>query len=469
MSEKKIVLTPSQRRMVLSDATVVVLIGPKGEGKTYAALPAIFYHCKKFSEPVRGAIVRDRFTNIQRHTIPSIMKAVGSLVTFHRDGALMKGPNFEADLFGVDDLGDVQNIHGSEYMWVWIEEPAPVFEVGSAGIREEVFDMIYARGGRSEGAIDKVFVTMNPASKAHWTWKRFVLHPEADFEIIRIPYGENPHLPPKEREKTKRAFKNRPDLYQRYVKGEFASVSLGQAVTPEFSEIKHRSLFPLIPQEIPSFRFWDGGLFPTCVFVQIHPNGQIVVYKSLRGNDIGMHQHITLNVKPYMAMSAFHKVHEWRDIGDPSLFNRDPMDSNLNVAQIIEEELDTTFELGEMSWENRKEVLKEVLTRDVDGQPRFIVNSDDDVMIEALGGGWHYHKNSSGQVLTEKPMKDIHSHPGDALSHGLAAILMPQSNRKPQVIKANMDFNIFDDGQPQRNLQNPQTHQKEDDWSPYSY
>ena len=455
----------------MSEGTVVILIGPKGEGKTYAALPAIFRHSAKFPEPIRGAIVRDRFTNIQRHTIPSIMKAVGGLVTFHRDGALMKGPNFEADLFGVDDLGDVQNIHGSEYMWVWIEEPAPVFEVGSAGIREEVFDMIYARGGRIEGAIDKVFVTMNPASKAHWTLKRFILHPEPDFDLIRIPYGENPHLPSKEREKTKRAFKNRPDLFTRYVRGEFASVSLGQAVTPEFSEIRHRSLVPLIPDNLASFRFWDGGLYPTCVFVQIHPNGQIICYKTLRGNDIGMRQHIGLNVKPYMAMSPFHRVNEWRDIGDPSLMNRDPMDSNLNVAQIIEEELDTVFEPGEMSWENRKEVLKEVLTRDIDGNPRFIVNYEDDVMIEALGGGWHYHKNSSGQILQDKPMKDIHSHPGDALSHGLAAILMPQTNRKQNITQAATDFDVFDENQSRRLLrqQQEQHNRQSSEFNPYEY
>jgi hypothetical protein len=468
MTEKRVKLNPSQERMALSQATVVVLIGPKGEGKTYGAMASIFTHARRFKEPIRGAIVRDRFTNIQRHTIPSIIKAVGNVVTFHRDGALMKGPNFECDLFGVDDLGDVQNIHGSEYMFVWMEEPAPVFEVGSAGVREEVFDMCYARGGREEGAIDKVFVTMNPASKAHWTWKRFVLHPEPDFEVIRIPYGENPFLPPKEREKTKRAFKNRPDLYTRYVTGEFASVSLGQSVTPEFSEIKHRSPYPLTPLEIPSFRFWDGGLFPTCVFVQIHPNGQIVVYKSLRGNDMGMRQHITLNVKPYMAMSEFHKVHDWRDIGDPSLLNRDPRDSNLNVAQIIEEELDTTFEEGEMSWESRKEVMKEVLTRDLDpGQPRFLLNYEDDVMIEALGGGWHYQKNSSGQVLTEKPVKDIHSHPADALSHGLAAILMPVSHRKPQTNRANTEFNVFDDDRQRGSGENQQARQEE--WSPHYY
>lgn len=454
MSDKQIIFTPSQQRMVLSPKTVVVLIGPKGEGKTYGAIGAIIYLAKRFNYKIRGAIIRDRFTNIQRHTIPSINKAVGSVVTFHRDGALAKGPNFEADLFGVDDLADISNIQGSEYYFVWIEEPAPIFDVGSSGIREEVFTMCYARGGREAGAIDKVFVTMNPASKSHWTYKKFVLNSssefldektgESDIEVIRIPYGENPHLPEKERAKTMRAFKGRPELYARYVSGEFSNVNLGMSVTPGFSELFHRSQSVIEPWETLTFRLWDGGLWPTCVFLQIFPNGQIVCLKTVRGENIGMKQLIEYTIKPLLA-TQFRMVKEWRDIGDPSLWNRDPMDSTKSVAEIIEDQLGTVYEAGEMGWNNRREALTNLFTRIVDGQPGFLVSSGDDIMIEALGGGWHYHKNAAGQILTDQPVKDQHSHPGDALSHGINAILNPTGAKPNRPEKCQSDFNLFDE------------------------
>lgn len=446
MSDIKIDLTrhPSQKRMILSDKTVVVLIGPKGEGKTYGAIGSILYHAKHFGHKIRGAVIRDRFTNIQRATIPSIQKAVGSIIIFHRDGALMRGPNFEADLFGVDDLADVSNIQGTEYMFVWIEEPAPTFDVGSTGIREEVFTMCYARGGREKGAIDKVFVTMNPASKNHWTYKKFILNPEADFEVIRIPYGENLDLPDTERAKTMRAFRNNPAMYARYVSGEFSSVHLGLSVTPGFSELFHRSPVVIEPFETLTFRLWDGGLWPTCAFLQIFPNGQIVCLKTLRGENIGMKQFLEYSVQPLIA-EKFHKVHEWRDIGDPSLWNTDPMDSTKSVAEVIENTLGTVYESGEMGWDNRREALTNLFTRVIDGQPGFLVSSDDDIMIEALGGGWHYHKNSAGQILTDKPVKDQHSHPGDALSHGITAILSPSGKAPNRPEKCLTDFNIFDE------------------------
>jgi hypothetical protein len=449
--------------MVRSDKTVVVLIGPKGEGKTYGAIGAILHHATRFPYKIRGAVIRDRFTNIQRHTIPSIMKAVGDVVTFHRDGALMKGPNFEADLFGVDDLADLSNLQGSEYYFVWIEEPAPVFEVGSAGLREDVFDICYARGGREEGAIDRVFVTMNPASKAHWTYKRFVLKPETDFEVIRIPYGENPHLPSKEREKTKRAYINRPEMYMRYVSGEFSSVNLGEAVVPEFSELRNRSYYPLVPFETLTFRLWDGWMNPTCVFVQITPRGQIEILATLCGENIGVKQLINDSVKPLIA-TKFYKIKEWRDIGDLHLRDKDQSDSTKSAAEIIENEFHTYFEDGEMSWERRRETLKEGFNMTVDGDPKIVVSCDDDVMLEALGGGWHYHKNSSGLVLTDKPVKDKYSHPGDALSHGLAAILHPgESASKPRVEKYETLYDPFVEDRPRLYAPEP----KLTEWNPF--
>ena len=477
MSDKQIHLLPSQSRMALSDKTVVVLIGPKGEGKTCGAVAAIMRHAQKFPYKIRGAVIRDRFTNIQRHTIPSILKASGGVITFHRDGALMKGPNFEADLFGVDDLGDISNIQGSEYYFVWIEEPAPIFDVGSTGIREEVFTMCYARGGREVGAIDRVFVTMNPASKSHWTYKKFILNPmidfwdektkELDIEVIRIPYGENTNLPDKERAKTMRAFKNRPELYARYVSGEFSNVNLGLSVTPEFSELSHRSPVVIEPFETLTFRLWDGGLWPTCAFLQIFPNGQIVCLKTLRGENTGMKQFLEFEVQPMIAQK-FYKIHEWRDIGDPSLWNSDPMDSTKSVAEVIETTLGTVYEAGEMGWDGRREALKSLFGRMIDGQPGFLVSSDDDIMIEALGGGWHYHKNAAGQILTDKPVKDQHSHPGDALSHGITAILNPTNKKPNRPEKCESDFNIFDE--PRRSsVSYSSGNDLVPDWNPFNF
>lgn len=463
MPAKIIKPTPSQQRMILSDASVSVLIGPQGEGKTFGAVGKILHHAQQFPYKIRGAIIRDRFTNIQTNTIPSINKVCGEIVTFHNDGRLMRAPNIDLDLFGVEDLADMNRLQGSEYYIVWIEEPAPYFQ-SSVGIREEVFDICYSRGGREEGAVSVIVVTMNPASKSHWTYKRFILNPMPDMEVIRIPYGENPHLSQKERGRAMETWKNKPDMYARYVKGEFASVHIGEEVVSEFREARgegticHVSKGPLVPAECLTFRLWDGWLNPTCVFIQVTPGGQVLILQTVRGENIGMKQLIEQQVKPLIA-TKYHKIQEWRDIGDLHLRDKDQSDSTKSAAEVVERSLNTYFEDGDMSWESRRETLKEAFNMTVDGEPKILVSCDDDIMIEALGGGWHYPKSPSG-IVGDKPVKDIHSHPGDALSHGLAMILHPSGNDRKRYDSYDTEYDPFREGR---------LHEVGgDDWDPFN-
>jgi hypothetical protein len=56
------------------------------------------------------------------------------------------------------------------------------------------------------------------------------------------------------------------------------------------------------------------------------------------------------------------------------------------------------------------------------------------LLDKALDGGWHYPVDSSGKRSREKPVKDNHSHCGDAFANG-CAVLRPAS-RKADVRKA---------------------------------
>jgi len=451
--------------MALSDKPVIVLIGPQGEGKSFGAVAAIFHYLQGVTSPIRGAIIRDRFTSIKTNTIPSIMEVAGEVTTFHDDGHLMRIPGAEFDLFGVDDLADINRLQGSQYAIVWIEEPAPYFDVGSVGIREEVFDICYSRGARKKGIISKILVTMNPASKKHWTHRKFILNPKPDMEVIRIPYGENPHLPEGQRDRTLEAYKDNPEFLARYVRGEFASIHIGEDVVPEFSELRHVSRNPLKPMpDVLGFRFWDGGQNPTCVFVQISSLGQIQVLQTLRGENIGMKQLVDAYVKPLMATKYF-KITEWRDIGDLHLRDPDQSDSSKSAAGIIESEFKTYFEDGEMKWEmGRREALKQVFIATVDGtNPKILISSDDEIMIETLGGGWHYPKSPSG-VIGDRPVKDIYSHPGDALSHGLALILNPTGNKdRPRTERYDTVYDPFVEDRPRLYAPEP----KLTEWNPF--
>lgn len=432
-------LTKTQERFVRSSKHITVLIGPQGEGKSWAAVAAMMFHAQAIGKQITGAIVRDTFTNIERNTIPTIQKMLGAYARFGDGGRKMVCPELKLNLFGIDDLASLANLQGSENAVVWIEEPAPIYESGNAGLREEVLDYACARGPREIGQWQRVLVTMNPASEDHWTFHRFIDSPTEDMFVINIPYGDNIYLPEHEREQTKKAFASRPDLYKRYVEGKFSFVTTGLAVTPEYREEFHRSPSVLIPnQTLTTYRFWDGWLYPGCIIGQITNKGRFVVYDAVRGENVGMTQFVKNQIKPLMA-EKYRDVPRWRDIGDPNIANPDQSDSEKNAGLIINTELNASFEPGTSAFAPRREALKEALSRAIDGLPLIFLSRNEGLLHRALRGGWHYNISASGKPTTKIPEKDLHSAVGDAFSYGIEKIFQYQSkDDRPRVKKGNV-------------------------------
>lgn len=422
MEQVKINFNPTQARFVRSKKHVTVLIGPQGEGKSWAAVGAMMFHAQNIGKQISGCIIRDKFTNIERNTIPTMQKMLKGYGHFSDGGKKFECPELKLNLFGIDDLASMSNLQGSENAVVWIEEPAPIYEVGNAGLREEVYDIACSRGPREIGQWQRILVTMNPSSEDAWPFHRFIENPDEDMLVLNIPYGENPYLPIEERERTKKAFANRPDLYQRYVEGKFSFVATGMSVTPEYREEFHRSKNILIPNPtLKTYRFWDGWLYPACVIGQLTVKGRFIVFDTLRGDNVGMTQFVKQGVIP-MVNEKYSKIPEWRDIGDPNISNPDQSDSDKCAAQIINAELHTSFEAGATPFGPRREALKEALGRNVDGLPLIQLSRNEGMLHRALRGGWHYNVNASGKVTSKIPEKDLHSAPGDAFSYGIEKI-----------------------------------------------
>lgn len=378
-----------------------------------------------------------------------------------------------AFLFGMDTPDDLNQLLSMQLGGLWVEEAAPAMqeEIGK-GISEEVwtlgitslrhtimsdeameFTKIWRgreklmrpedmKQGILLGAMVKTpfgdivplnrraQITMNYPSEDHWTWARFYEEEDPDRNLFRIPRGENIHIDDQYRENMMRSLRGREDLMDRLVMGRPAHVQLGVAVTPEYHETLnggpwHRSDRDLEPMpSLPVLRFWDGDLHPACFFAQITPRGKFMGLDTLRSNEtgMGMKQFIDQQVKPLL-INKYSKIKKWRDLGDPTLRDRDPSDSSKTAAQMIEKELNTTYEGGVLRWEPRKEALKELLTRTLsDGEPMFVLSKHEKFMHRALSGGWHYNKSSSGKISDEPDNNDINSHPAAALSHGIAKI-----------------------------------------------
>lgn len=379
-----------------------------------------------------------------------------------------------AFLFGMDTPADLNKLLSMQLGGLWVEEAAPAMQEDiGIGVSEDVWTLGITslrhpiisdkaveflkewqgrfrqmtpndiKQGLLLGALirdpygnfvprnRRAQLTMNYPSEDHWTWIRFYEeNHNGDRALFRIPAGENQHIDDQYRENMRRSLTGRDDLLARLVVGEPAHVQVGIAVTPEYHDRYkgvswHRSDNNLDPMvNIPVFRFWDGDLHPACVFAQITPRGKFMVTDTLRAPEIGMgmKQFLDQYVKP-LIQNRYHLIRRWRDLGDPTLNDRDPSDSSLTAAKIIQKELNTTYEGGVLRWPARKEGLQYLLTKNLtDGEPMFVVSKHEKLLHRALSGGWHYNKSSTGKVSEEPDNNDPNSHPAAGLSHGIAKI-----------------------------------------------
>jgi hypothetical protein len=447
--------SPTQDKFINSTATVDVLRGPQGEGKTWAIPWRQIKRYQKNGHKLRGLLVRDTLENILSKTVLDIKASLDPIGSYPivRDKKHMTYngfPDLHVELVGMNDRSSLNRIQGGGYNDVSLEEVAPVFEQGesgaSLGIPMEAFLTALSRASR-EG-YGQVGVTMNPGSEDHWSHILFITSPlqpceewpDISTELFDIPYGENSHLTNISRQATRAAY-SQPGMeayYRRYIEGKSSYMLKGKPVVPNYVESNHfckKELFPI--QGVQIIRLWDGGLNPTCTFCQITPLGFFQILDCFITENEGLKQLIDRFICPALG-NKYASVTDWRDIGDPAMNIREQSDSNQSAEIILKKELGANFEMGEKYWEPRRRSIINLCGETIAGQFRLQVSRSAVLINQALRGGWHYKTNSMGQIMEIKgretlPVKDKHSHPGDTLGHGLPKIFPKvDKNKRPR-------------------------------------
>lgn len=430
---------PIQQRFVVSDEFEVCLMAPRGEGKTEAGWRRLTLHAALQPEscrPIPSAIIRDTWKNLERTTLRSLLfphpgsfcEKIRPLLKVSDGGAKIVLPGFwEANLFGVDSLGDLSRLQSLQLGVLWLEEPAPAAAEDIGGGLEERVVTVGITSLRHPCDWRTVQITSNYPDESHWLWQRYAIRRVG--KLFRIPRGENLHVPEDYRRRMEDALQGDKGLLQRLVLGMPGFVVQGEEVTPEYDETKHRSSRVLEPYpNLIGYRFWDGYSNPACIIAQMTPRGQLQILAVFAGQKMGVKQLIREFVRP-ACDGPFACIPEWEDIGDPSMAAKDQSDYDQSAARVIEEELGTNFRGGPVSWQVRKEAMKNALLKEVKmangGTQPFLLLSAGPLtqpLHQALRGGWHYRRFPNGQV-GRTPVKDDDSHPADALTYGVCELL----------------------------------------------
>ena len=170
----------------------------------------------------------------------------------------------------------------------------------------------------------------------------------------------------------------------------------------------------------------NGVVTHNCVFAQISPLGQLQIFDGWEMENMGLRQFVEQVVRPVLMTPKYAGITSWRDIGDPSGYNREQSDATQSAAGVLNTLLKTTLEPAPKDWTSRRESLRMLFERMVGkGEPMCLISPQVTSLRKGLRGAWHYIEQHDGQI-SDLPRKSRTSHICDALGY-LAAVLLPNA------------------------------------------
>lgn len=442
-------LTATQTAFLLSDAETSVFMGSRGEGKTTGGVVAMLSHAQRQPQeswPIVWAVVRDTWVYLRDTTIATVKRLLPpGVASFwsYQDRVCEIPPSLKILFFGMDQPSDANRFQSLELGGLWIEEPAPAADIAT-GLPVEVYGVGVTSLRQLEPAIKagkkarhRCQITLNPPDEDHWVMK---LQDDPSVQFFTAAPGEVTSQEYRDRNRAALFAAGRHDLIARLVEGKIGQVLVGLSVAPEFSDTLHVGEALPVLSGVDSFRWWDFGLNPTCIWAQMTPLGTVHILDVRVGQNIGMEQFLDREVLPLQAQR--YTGVRFLDTGDPAGFQREQSNSEQSAALVLRQRLGATLRPGPTEWPARRDAVKASLTRLTGGRPFIQIDRERcRPLIRALRGGWRYATDGSGRVLNALPVKDVHSHPGDAFGYGLAVLMGHTGTRRsaiPAVIPAHV-------------------------------
>lgn len=417
---------------------IKALWGGMGTGKSTAALWEFILMAMEADVPLRGVVVRSSYRELMDSTKPTFEEWFGE---FGADIAEWKKSSDEGDHFvirlpnkdgqllehklrfrALQTPQDTQKLQSTEYCFLFMEECVPAFSTAGVigqGLPEEILKIGVGRM-RQKGVKERVIVcTANPPSPSHWFHSKFIAaHPRdlARMNALCVfqPKRDNEPNLPQGYYDSMRALMDE-DMARRFIDGEIVTFYPGTRCFPEAKDHVHIIDTPIaLNKQCELVLGHDFGLTPATLITQVLPTGQWVWLDELVTFNMSVDTHFELlrtklNGYPYKGLL-------YRSWGDPSGVAK----SQTDAKSAFDIALAKGFQIkpGKVDWQNRKEAMKQRLTRTVDNfKPALLVSRQGcPVASEGLLGGYRYPQNASGEIGT-RPIKNSFSHVMDAAQY----------------------------------------------------
>jgi len=195
----------------------------------------------------------------------------------------------------------------------------------------------------------------------------------------------------------------------------------GKKVYEDFNERIHLTRDkPKMHVGLPLLAGWDSsGLTPAFVCGQLQ-EGRLVIFREHMGMGKGAHRFVPevaelLKFHYQNITSIEEQVISWFD---PAAFKKNEITEETYLQAMIKGGF-KQIRPGAMTWNRRVESVADLLVGLVHGETKIVIYEEDcPVLVAGLKGGFRY-PDSVSDIEPDKlrPIKDIHSHPNDALQY----------------------------------------------------
>lgn len=435
---------PTAAKFHASDSPYRLLFGPIGSGKSVACCLEIFMRAAR--QPAaqdgirysRWLIIRNTYPQLKSTTIQTWLQwfpenLFGKIKWDSPISHHIKTGDIDLEVYfmSVDGVGDLGKLLSLEITGVWINElrelPYRVFIDSFSRCSR------YPSGAKGKCGWYGLIADTNPPDTKHWIYKYFEKQKIDEYEVFYQPPGlikkDGAYVQNQNADNIKNLM---PTYYTAqiagkdeewikvYLLGEYGFVQEGKGVYETvYNDTLHFSRKYLdYDAELQLGFGWDFGLTPALAIVQQKPNGQIQVLDELWTDEMGLRQFVQNVVLPHLNLHYSSWENNFVSICDPSGLNRSQTDEQ-TCLDILEQEGITTEPAFTNVAETRKDAMRYLLTKLIDGEMAFSLSQKVNHIREGFLGGYHYKRvrSSEGETYKPQPDKNMYSHVMEALEY----------------------------------------------------
>jgi len=281
-------------------------------------------------------------------------------------------------------------------------------------------------------------VILNTCSTSHWIYKKFVTNPSAKEKLYLLGQNENKHnLHPSYYEDLYELNKHDKDWVRGYLENDWMVQREGVVPYKNFKHELHvgRVSPPKMPCKI--YRGWDHtGHTPACVLAYMDPaTKQLKLFKEFVGEGEGLAEFA--GIVSGWCKNNLHRMCVFEDPGDPHGNATAQSTSKKTPKQYIQENYPDIVICDSLQDPViRVSSIDDRLSRLLDGKPACVFDVAMTYVIDGFMGGYHFPVRADGTVI-EKAVKNIYSHPHDALQYLFAYLYKfdAYSNRRKAAVR----------------------------------